>query len=38
VFGFSTSVNVDIEKTGEEIRLLSLLYDVYSEVNFQPVL
>jgi dynein heavy chain len=38
VFGFSLSVNVDIEKTGEEIRLLSLLYDVYSEVNFQPVL
>ena len=32
VFGFTPTVNLDVEKTGEEIRLLSLLYDVYSEV------
>jgi hypothetical protein len=32
IFGFILTVNSDIEKTGEEIRLLSLLYDVYSEV------
>jgi dynein heavy chain, axonemal len=33
IFGFTLTVNSDIEKTGEEIRLLSLLYDVYSEVS-----
>jgi dynein heavy chain len=32
VFGFAPMVNLDVEKTGEEIRLLSLLYDVYTEV------
>jgi hypothetical protein len=33
VFGFTLTVNSDIEKTGEEIRLLSLLFGVYSEVK-----
>jgi dynein heavy chain len=37
-FGFSVTVNNDIEKTGEELRLLSLLYDVYSEVIFRGTL
>jgi dynein heavy chain len=32
IFGFNITVNSDIEKTGEELRLLSLLYDVYTEV------
>jgi len=33
-FGFTITVNNDIDKTGEELGLLSLLYDVYSEVAF----
>jgi hypothetical protein len=35
VFGFSVTVNSDMEKTGEELRLLTMLYDIYFEVSLR---